>query len=158
MKKAEGVLKRWHLIHENLFAEHESGGLNLTSYIKVLATEIIHTCGRSKKIEFIFHGDAITVELSKAVPIGLILNEILTNSLKYAYNDVTNGILELSLSRQDGQIELLARDYGCGLPPTELLEKSKTLGWKLINLLVRQIDGKLDILTDQPGANIRITF
>ena len=158
LEESRRRIKAMALIHENLFAEHGSGGLNLTSYIKVLATEIINSCDRSKKIEFILHGDAITVDLSKAVPIGLIINELLTNSLKYAYNGVTSGILELSLSKQDGLIQLLTRDYGCGLPPQELLEKSKTLGWKLINLLVNQIDGKLDILTDQPGTNIRITF
>ena len=68
------------------------------------------------------------------------------------------GELEVSVRERDGAIVVITRDNGRGLPPIEQLNKSRTLGWNLITLLVRQIDGKLEVLEDRPGTNIRITF
>jgi two-component sensor histidine kinase len=100
----------------------------------------------------------VAVDLNTAMPLGLILNELLTNSLKYAYDDVSRGILEVSLYKRDNSIELLVRDNGRGISSEETLTDSKKLGWKLINLLIRQIDAQLEILWDRPGTNMRITF
>jgi two-component sensor histidine kinase len=146
------------LIHENLFTAHESSGVNLTSYLKLLSDQIMDGYNLSKNIDLVYEGDQVVIDINKAVPIGLVLNEIMTNSLKYAYDDVSRGTLEVSVHKLNGKVEMMTRDNGRGLPPEEILEKSKTLGWKLINLLVKQIDGTLEILKDRPGTNIRITF
>jgi PAS domain S-box-containing protein len=158
LNESRSRIKAMALIHENLYTAHESSGLNLTSYLKLLSGQIMEGYNLSKNIELIYDGDQVIVDINKAVPIGLVLNELLTNSLKYAYSDVSRGTLEVNVLKRNGKIEVMTRDNGRGLPSEEILQKSKTLGWKLINLLVKQVDGTLEILNDRPGANIRITF
>ena len=157
LEESRDRIKAMALIHENLYKERDSAGVNLSSYLKTLANQIVSGYSLSKNIELVYNADQVAVDLNKAMPLGLILNELLTNSLKYAYDDVSRGILEVSLFRSDNVIELLIRDNGRGLSE-EALTNSKRLGWKLINLLVKQIDAQLEILWDRPGANIRITF
>ncbi|HSE43402.1 MAG TPA: histidine kinase dimerization/phosphoacceptor domain -containing protein [Acidobacteriota bacterium] len=158
LEESRSRIQAMALIHENLYTEHGAEGVNLNAYLRLLTSQIFSGYSLNKNIDLAFHGEHVTVDVNRAVPIGLILNELLTNSLKYAYDDVSHGELEVSVKETDGKIILTTRDNGCGLPPLEQLNKSKTLGWNLITLLIRQIDGKLEVLTDNPGTNIRITF
>jgi PAS domain S-box-containing protein len=146
------------LIHENLYTEHGAEGVNLNAYLRLLSTQIFSGYSLNRNIDLVFHGEHVTVDVNRAIPIGLILNELLTNSLKYAYDDVSRCELEVSVKEADGQIVLITRDNGRGLPPIEEMNQSKTLGWSLITLLVRQINGRLEVLQDRPGTNIRISF
>jgi two-component sensor histidine kinase/DNA-binding response OmpR family regulator len=158
LNESKARIKAMALIHENLYTAHGSAGVNLTSYLKLLTDQIVDGYSITKNIELKYVGEQVILDINKAVPIGLIINEILTNSLKYAYDDVSRGTLEVSLVNQNEKVEMLIRDNGRGLPSEEILQKSRTLGWKLINLLIKQLDGTLEILRDRPGANIRITF
>lgn len=158
LEESRDRIKAMALIYENLYRERDSAGVNLSSYLKTLANQIVSGYSRSKNIELIYNSDQVAVDLNTAMPLGLILNELLTNSLKYAYGDVSHGILEVSLHKRDNSIELLIRDNGLGLSSEATLTDSKKLGWKLINLLIRQIDAQLEILWDLPGTNMRITF
>jgi len=158
LEESRDRIKAMGLIHENLYRERDSSGVNLNAYLKTIAHQIVSGYSLSKNIELTYKGDQVGIDLNKAMPIGLILNELLTNSLKYAYDDVSRGILEVSLIKSDNSIELLVRDNGRGLESEAKLTNSKKLGWKLISLLTRQIDGQLEILWDRPGTNIRISF
>jgi PAS domain S-box-containing protein len=163
--QAKGVLedsreriKAMALIHENLYRDRDPAGVNLNAYLRTIASQIVSGYRLSKNIQLSYQGDQVGVDLNRAMPIGLILNELLTNSLKYAYDDVSRGILEVSLTKKDDTVELLVRDNGRGLESEAILANSKRLGWKLISLLTKQIDGRLEILWDRPGTNIRISF
>ncbi len=158
LEESRDRIKAMALIHENLYKERDASGVNLSSYLKTLSNQIVSGYSLSKNIELIYNSDQVAVDLNTAMPLGLILNELLTNSLKYAYDDVSRGILEVSLHKRDNSIELLVRDNGRGLSSEATLTNSKKLGWKLINLLIRQIDAQLEILWDRPGTNMRITF
>jgi PAS domain S-box-containing protein len=158
LEESRDRIKAMALIHENLYRERDPAGVNLSAYLKTIASQIVSGYSLSKNIELIYNGDHVGVDLNKAMPIGLILNELLTNSLKYAYEDVSRGILEVSLTKNNDAIQLLVRDNGRGLESEETLATSKRLGWRLINLLTKQIDGHLEILWDRPGTNIRISF
>jgi two-component sensor histidine kinase len=158
LQESRDRIKAMALIHENLYQERDISGVNLSAYLKTIAHQIVSGYSLSKNIELVYTADQIGVDLNKAMPIGLILNELLTNSLKYAYDDVSRGILEVSLTKNDDIVELLVRDNGRGLESKAMLATSKRLGWKLINLLTKQIDGKLEILWDRPGTNILISF
>lgn len=158
LEESRDRIKAMALIHENLYRERDEAGVNLSTYLKTLSSQIVSGYSLSKNIELSYKGDQVIVDLNKAMPIGLILNELLTNSLKYAYDDVSRGILEVSLFKKDNLIELLVRDNGRGLPSEETLTGSKRLGWKLVTLLTKQIDAQLEVLSDRPGTNIRICF
>jgi PAS domain S-box-containing protein len=158
LQESRDRIKAMALIHENLYQERDISGVNLSAYLKTIAHQIVNGYSLSKNIQLVYTADQVGVDLNKAMPIGLILNELLTNSLKYAYDDVSRGILEVSLTKNDEIVELLVRDNGRGLESEAMLATSKRLGWKLINLLTKQIDGKLEILWDRPGTNILISF
>jgi PAS domain S-box-containing protein len=158
LEESRDRIKAMALIHENLYRERDAAGVNLSAYVKTLAEQIVSGYSLSKNIALSYTADQVAVDLNKAMPIGLILNELLTNSLKYAYDDVSRGILEVSLTKNNDLIELLVRDNGRGPPSDEIVTHSKRLGWKLVNLLTKQIEANLEILRDRPGTNIRISF
>ena len=87
---------------------------------------------------------ALHLDIDSAVPLGLIMNELLSNSFKYAFNDGTSGEINLEIrTLAEGKYELIYSDNGPGLPADFDLSKATTLGIQLINDLSRQIGGKV---------------
>jgi len=96
--------------------------------------------------------------MDMAVPLGLITNELLSNSLKYAFEDRNQGEIIINFSQKDsGSYTLLIKDTGKGLNDQLDIENAKSLGLKLVKTLTRQINGQLKIVS-QPGASFEIEF
>jgi two-component sensor histidine kinase len=92
-----------------------------------------------------------------AIPCGLLLNELITNSLKHAFKDGRSGELRVELARNDDRIRLAVKDNGVGLPAGLDVRGGKSLGLRLVNTLVRQLRGTLDI-ADRGGACFELHF
>jgi two-component sensor histidine kinase len=100
----------------------------------------------------------VTVSMDASVPCGLIVNELLTNALKYAFPDGRRGTIHVRLRRAaDGMLVLTISDDGVGLPPGFDVHNPETLGLRIVNILVQQLKGTL-ALDATPGASITITF
>lgn len=98
------------------------------------------------------------LDIDSAVPLGLILNELLTNSFKYAFAEEQPAVVELKIRRiGEGEYQLHYVDNGPGLPENLNFDKASTLGLQLINDLSRQIGGKVRYVTDS-GAKFTINF
>ena len=98
------------------------------------------------------------LDIDTAVPLGLIMNELLSNSFKYAFNDVVAGEIHLEIiNPAEGKYELIYSDNGPGLPHNFDLSKATTLGIQLINDLSRQIGGKVKY-ENKNGAAFTINF
>jgi PAS domain S-box len=150
------------LIHEQLYhSNHQLGQIEFASYLQNLVDNLCMSYGLyqrpvRQKLEL----ETITLNTETAVPCGLIVNEVVTNSLKYAWRDLTNVQPEIYISFKkhpsQNQLELIIRDNGIGLSP-EHQNTDKTLGLRLVRMLVRQLDGTLEIKNDA-GTQFKITF
>jgi PAS domain S-box-containing protein len=132
---------------------HNSDSINvilLNKYIYNLAEYIINShTDRSRHISLKYALDKdISIPTGKAIPCGLVLNELLTNAIKYAFPENRDGIISLSLSSDNGIVHLQVCDNGIGLPPEFNTEKLKSLGLKLIPMLANQLNGTVEFNSD----------
>ena len=157
VKDAHARVKSIALIHEHLYESEHFSDIKFSEYIRKLADNLLLSFGNSKhQLKVSINDEAIP--LVKAVPAGLIVNELLTNSLKHAFGQTDKGIIEINFIKSDNQFILEVSDNGKGLPESFQIDKSDTLGVKLIANLTSQIDGKLELLNNNPGVLARITF
>jgi PAS domain S-box-containing protein len=149
------------LIHERLYQSGNLAAVEFSEYIRIITNEIYQTYNLSdKKIKFDINTKKIDLSIDKAIPCGLILNELLTNIFKYAFPSEWEGTASIEVTLQQKEkdiIELRIRDNGIGLPAEINLKESKTLGLKLIPLLVKQIKGEYE-LNRKDGTEFIIRF
>jgi len=143
------------MIQEQLHSSGSVDSIDLGQYLEDLLINLNNSYGQDLNIDLNINVDHVRVDISKAIPCGLIANEILTNSYKHAFNnnDVSPK-LELSLIEKDGQAHLTFRDNGAGFNA----EPSKMgMGLELITDLTEQLDGAIKIRTEN-GVSIHLSF
>ena len=128
------------LVHEMLYKHDDYEEINFYSYVQKLQKLIISV--REEPASILVHDNHISLSLNMMIQFGLIINELLTNSLKYATNIDTLQI-EISLQKEDNEFLFIYKDNGETFLDTELLENSSGLGLRLISLSVKQLDGNL---------------
>ena len=146
------------LIHQNLYQYENLSSIELKRFVIDLCRQIELVYKKQSKILMNIEVPVLYLDIDSAVPLGLIMNELLTNSFKYAFNDSNAG--EISLQIQvvaEGKYELICADNGPGLPPGLDLTRTTTLGLQLINDLSRQIGGKMKY-QHKNGASFFINF
>jgi PAS domain S-box-containing protein len=145
-------------VHEHLYSSPSLTKINIVSYFKDLTVDLQQTFG-SKPIAIHIDASKKHLEIDQAIPCGLIVNELVTNSLKYAFPEgTTNSRKELSvrLTTQADQHILEVRDNGVGLPAGLDVENSPSLGLRLVSMLTRQLKGQLTIDTAL-GQGVKFT-
>ncbi|MEI7663765.1 MAG: PAS domain S-box protein, partial [Bacteroidota bacterium] len=145
------------LIHEHLYRSENLDRVRLESYIESLSFMILTTfSGHSVKLET--HLDPVDVNIESALPIGLIVNELLTNAFKYAFPDDSEGLITIRLEAAGNNLcRLVVEDDGIGLPTTSRMDSEKSLGLYIVGLLVEQLEGKIEIVREK-GTSFRILF
>lgn len=148
------------LVHETLYRSEDFSNLNLYTYFE----SIIHGLFRiyntpDKTIDWNVEVDSVDLDLDKSIACGLIINELVTNSLKYAFTNVTNGNVNIRLSMQDpGEVRLTVLDDGIGLPEGMDTQRINSIGLQIVRLLSEdQLDGRIDIFNDN-GVTFDIRF
>ena len=142
------------LIHQKLYQDDKGNLVNFQSYLEeILTSQKVLT----PNIECKLHSDEITVSLNVAVPLGLIVSEIITNSVKHAFSGIINPELQINLSRGNDAFELIISDNGTGLPEGFDIQSSNSLGSEIIVALVAQINGKIDCKNNS-GVEYTINF
>jgi two-component sensor histidine kinase len=146
------------LVHEKLYQSKHLGFINVAEYIKSLTSELQESYVVQTEVKFEVDVENININLDTAIPCGLIINELLTNSLKYAFKGKSSGTLGISLHLSpDHQFTLKVSDDGVGLPTNFDIKSTATLGMQLVQVLVRQLGGEIRI-TSQQGTTFTITF
>lgn len=97
------------------------------------------------------------INIQQAIPCGLIVNEIITNSVKYAFRDMNKGEISLAIRYDDNNVYLEIGDNGVGLPEGFIIENANSLGLQLVVALVDQLDGTLEIKSEN-GTLFKIVF
>ncbi len=147
------------LVHKLLYESKTLDRVNFRSFMTHIISELSATAAetqRSVRIEPLI--EDIAVDMDSAVPVSLIINELLTNALKYAFPDGRDGVVRIMAhTSPSGLIELIVEDNGIGLPDGFSVATSETLGMQLISGLTAQINGTLD-LQSPPGTRCIVSF
>jgi two-component sensor histidine kinase len=147
------------LIHEKLYQSTNLTQVDFAAYLDSLVSYLDQSYrGRSNQVTVRKNIQNIFLDIDTAIPCGLIVNELVSNSLKYAFPDNRSGLIEVAC-RQLGneRYRLMVKDNGVGLPTGFDISKSSSLGLKLVSSLVQQIDGELALEMNH-GTQIEITF
>jgi len=146
------------LIHQKLYQSENLDLICMQEYIDEMISYLRDSIGLDNRIIFEKQIDELYLDVAQAVPLGLILNEAITNAIKYAYKTDETGIIYISLfSKGDGCNQLTIADNGPGLPAGFNLRKIESLGINLMRGLTKQLDGTFDIASEQ-GCIISISF
>ncbi len=144
------------LVHQNIFNNDTLIGLNFKQYIMNLVDEIAKSFGEKDTFEINYDLEELQLDLSTSIPCGLIINELITNSFKYAQQPGKKLKVDITLQPREGGIYLAVKDNGPGISEHFLNEKS-TLGMELIESLTEQINGKGEFKNNN-GASYEVIF
>ena len=173
-RDSQNRVKSMALIHEKLYQSDNLAEIDFKEYIKNLTTDLIRSYGVTPgAISLIINVNKVSLGVNTAIPCGLIINELLTNSIKHAFRVVES--MELpdgSFIGRDGkksridielhqinkdEYKLIFSDNGIGLPENFEFKNIKSLGLRLVNSLTEQLDGKIDLVQEN-GTKFIITF
>jgi PAS domain S-box-containing protein len=156
LRESQGRIQSMSMIHEMLYKTTDLQNVNLTAYIRDLAQTIYRTYHTNDNIHLEIRNETeIGLSLNKMIPCGLLLNEILTNAYKYAFNGRENGTIFIDTQLNDGQLILVIGDDGTGLPEIETSIKTHSLGMKLIHSFSKQLKAKMTI---DNSVGVKYTF
>ncbi len=145
------------LVHEQLYQSGEFSSINIKQYIQSLINKLKIAYRINDRIKINSSISDVTFSIDIAIPCGLILNELITNALKYAFPGRREGIIKIIFRKlKDESYELIVQDNGVGLP-SDALKGKKSLGLKLVNILAQQIDGDVQH-SRRNGTKYRIVF
>jgi two-component sensor histidine kinase len=146
------------LIHQKLYQGENLAAVNMKDYLETLSQSTLQTFGAlAQRVQLHLPMEEIELDVDTAIPIGLITNELLTNSLKYAFPDHRTGTIEVSLTRQpDHQLRLQVADDGVGSTP-KAAPQGTGFGTRLVQLLTLQLGGQLQQQTS-PGTSTTVQF
>lgn len=134
------------LVHELLYQSESLSEIKLDEYINKLLMAIEQTHqNKDKVIKVITSLETVRLTIQKAIPVSLLLNELVVNSYKHGFNGKSEGEIEVILSENKDNVELIIQDNGVGLPVDFEPEKQTTLGMTLIKTLVQQIGARLQV-------------
>jgi PAS domain S-box-containing protein len=133
------------IIHEKLYNSSNLARIDFSIYLKSVADELLRTFGRSN-ISCVLALESIPFEIDKAIPVGLVVNELLTNALRHAFPSGTPGTVRVGLrSLGDDQVELVVRDDGVGFPAGITIAAATTMGLAIVRTLVEQMHGTITV-------------
>jgi len=146
------------LIHQKLYQSENLDLISMPEYIEEMVGYLKDSCDIDNRILFEKHIEDVYLDVAQAVPLGLILNEAITNAIKYAYQPQQAGTIYVTLVRNEGQYnQLTIADDGAGLPAGFDIDKVESLGINLMRGLSKQLGGSFDINSDQ-GCTINVVF
>lgn len=146
IQEGQSRVKAMALIHQKLYQTEKLSEIDFREYAEELLEHLssIFQGTSGKEILRKVTGSDIKLDIDVAIPLGLILNELISNAYKYAFEGREQGQISVELKRTtEGNLQLEVADNGNGLPVDFDLEKAKSLGLKLVNILTRQLNGQL---------------
>jgi two-component sensor histidine kinase len=157
--ESQNRIKSMALIHEKLYQSKDLAKIDFAEYVRNLTNHLYRSyVVNANLISLKLNIENIHLNVDTAIPCGLMLNELVSNALKYAFPHGQKGEIGISLLRQNGeQLVLVVKDNGVGLPQDFDIKNSKSLGLKLVNILTKQLKGDLNY-HGEGGTEFRLAF
>lgn len=146
------------LFHEKLYQSHDLASVNFGEYLRALTQRAVaeHSGSRTQVRTELELAD-VPLGVDRAIPCGLIANELLTNALKHGFKGRERGTVRVELRRDGTHVRLIVADDGVGVPHDVDMRSSRTLGMELVSTFVEQLQGRLEIVRDN-GLRLEISF
>jgi two-component system CheB/CheR fusion protein len=145
-------------IHELLYGAPDLSRIDFSRYLEALAKDVASVfSGSPTGVHIKVNSSSVWLEITQAVPCGLIVNELLTNSLKHAFRGTDSGSVQISFQRSDKQCVLEVSDDGIGLPDQLEIQSANSMGFQLLVLLVEQLKGSVEV-DRSSGTRFVVTF
>ncbi len=160
LRESQNRIKSMAFIHESLYQNKDFAQIKFSEYVVNLANNLLQSYGLNNKlIELKLEIDEIFLNLDDSIPCGLIINELVSNALKYAFNSTEKGKIEIKVKNKGNSLYLSVADNGKGLPKNLSIENTQTLGLQLVSSLCEQLDAKLKLNSEQgKGTCFEIEF
>lgn len=156
--EAQKRVKSMALVHERMYQSEVLTDLDFTQYIENLGNYIFKIYGvNTKRISMKIDINEANIDFNRAIQLGLIVNELISNSLKHAFPDDLAGQINVRLDSEDKYFILTTSDNGVGLPKKFRLRQTKSLGLQLVQALTNQLKGSIKI-DRRKGTRFRIKF
>ncbi len=149
VRESRNRVQSMSLIHQNLYQEHDLTGIEIRDYIGKLCDNLFHSYNiQSEKIKLIKELQPLNLDVDIVVPLGLILNELISNSLKYAFADGREGAIKIILKEENAMLKLGVHDNGIGTNIKDGLKKEYAFGYKMINAFLQKLKGEMKIYSE----------
>lgn len=146
-------------LHEKIYKTNNLTYINVKEHIKELIDDLVKSYNIDKKIQVIINIEPIELSIDTLLPLSLLVNEIISNSLKHAFVEQKNGTIELDLKKMENNSYMLViGDNGVGMNEKLFEDFVNGLGAKLIKAFVRQLDGNIDLIKDKEGTFFKVSF
>jgi two-component sensor histidine kinase len=146
------------LVHEHLYKGDDFSRIDLRDYIHALGTKLFQSYRHStESIKLELDISEIYVDINTAIPLGLIINELITNSLKYAFKERKEGELSITATEDNQFLNIIVADNGAGMPEGITLENKTSLGLRLVSRLTGQLHGTV-LIDSSEGTKFVFTF
>lgn len=156
IKEGQNRVKTMGLIHQNLYQDNDLRGVDMKNYVQKLTKNLFSSYNiEPDKIRLKTDIETSNLDVDTVVPLGLIINELVTNSLKYAFTDKTSGEIFVKLHENNEKLILEVGDNGRGLPEGFDIQKLKSMGFQLVQNFVRKLSAEFKIQSEN-GTKISI--
>ena len=159
LQEGQNRVKSMALIHQNLYQEDNLTGVDVKDYFEKLTRHLFDSYKVSKdNIDLQLDICDIRLDVDTVIPLGLILNELISNALKYAFDQTEKGILSIRLVESTDQLILQVEDNGKGLQEVrQNVEDATSFGYSMIHTFADQLDGKLEFRSEK-GTKVSLTL
>lgn len=156
VKDSRNRVQSMALIHQNLYQEENLTGIDVADYINKLTDNLFQSYNiHGNRIKLIKDIQPLNLDIEVVVPLGLILNELITNSLKYGFPGNREGALRISLKEEDALLKIRVHDNGVGLPEDFSSQDNKSFGYNMIRDFLHKMKGEMRVFSED-GAKIEI--
>ena len=145
LEEARNRIHTMALVHEQLYRTHDFASVNLAEHIQSLATMVAQSQAQRLGHVLCCELEPVSVSLDQAIPLGLVLNELLSNAWKHAFRGRSGGSVTVRCQAEGEAVRVQVADDGVGLPTEQTLEGARSLGFRLVRTLVQQLRATLSI-------------
>jgi two-component sensor histidine kinase len=159
VKDSQNRIRSMALVHDKLYRSQNFSSINFSDYARSLAIHLFQSNQvDSNLVQLKTNLEDVFLDIQTAIPCGLILNELITNSLKHAFPDGRGGDITVELHHiKNHTFQIIIRDNGVGIPEDLDIGHTKSMGLQIVTMLVNQLDGTLEVQREA-GTTVQVVF